>query len=144
MKNMENKSNQELNKEEIDNEMIYKFQMMEQQIISIQQQLNSIEQALVDMQSLKIGLNDIKKDKEILAPIGKGIFTEEKLISEKLTIDIGGKNYVKKNIKDTQDLIDEQIKKLEGVKEDLNKELEKINQEITNVMVEHQNKKNSN
>lgn len=121
-------------------ELTFKFQILEQQIMAIQQQLQAVEQALVDISSLNLGLDEIKKDKEILAPIGKGIFAKAKLISENLTVDIGGKNYVKKSIPETKDLIQEQITKLEGVKEDLQGELEKINEEITKVMVEHQKK----
>lgn len=121
-------------------ELAFKFQVMEQQIMAVQQQLQAVEQALVDITSLNAGLDDIKKDKEILAPIGRGIFTKAKLISEELTVDIGGKNYVKKSISDTKKLIQEQIEKLEEVRENLNQELEKINEEITKVMLEHQEK----
>lgn len=119
-------------------ELQFKFQMLEQQIMAIQQQLQAVEQAIVDMASLDLGLDEIKKDKEILAQIGKGIFTKAKLISEELTVDIGGKNYVKKSIPDTKKLIQEQIKKLEEVRKSLNQELEKINEEITNVMISHE------
>lgn len=119
-------------------ELQFKFGMLEQQIMAIQQQLQAVEQALVDMTSLDLGLDEIKKDKEILAPIGRGIFTKAKLISEDLIVDIGGKNYVKKSISDTKKLIREQIGKLEKVREELNRELDKINDEITRVMIEHQ------
>jgi len=124
--------------EKKEQELQFKFGMLEQQIMAIQQQLQAVEQALMDITSLNLGLDEIKKDKEILAPIGRGIFTKAKLISEDLTVDVGGKNYVKKSIPDTKKLIQEQIKKLEEVKKSLNLELEKINEEITNVMLQHQ------
>ena len=126
---MENKNEQEL---------AFKFQMFEQQIMAIQQQLQAIEQALVDMIGLSLGLDEIKKDKEVFASIGKGIFTRAKLISEDLLVDIGEKNYVKKSIKDTKELIQEQTEKLERVKYEPNKEMDKINYELTNVMVEYE------
>ncbi len=122
-------------------ELIFKFQMLEQQIMAIQQQLQAVEYALVDLASLDIGLDEIKKDKEILAPIGRGIFTSAKLTSEVLTVDVGGKNYVEKSIPHAKILIQEQIKKLELVKDELQNELEKINNEITQVMLEHQKNK---
>ena len=124
-------------------ELQFKFVMLEQQIMAIQQQLQAVEQALVDMTSLDLGLDEIKIDKEILAPIGRGIFTKAKLISEDLTVDIGGKNYVKKSISDTKKLIQEQIGKLEKVREGLNGELEKINDEITRVMISHEQARTS-
>ena len=131
----ENKSEQELT---------FKFQMLEQQIMAIQQQLQAVEQTLIDMASLNLGLDEIKKDKEILSPVGAGIFAKSKLISEELIVAIGDKNYIKKSIPETKKLIQEQIMKLEEVKENLNQELEKINEEITRTMIEYQEKDGKN
>ncbi|MDP3758335.1 MAG: prefoldin subunit alpha [Candidatus Daviesbacteria bacterium] len=121
-------------------ELTFKFQMLEQQIMAIQQQLQAVEQTLIDMASLNLGLDEIKKDKEILSPVGAGIFAKAKLISEELVVAIGEKNYVKKSIPETKKLIQEQISKLEKVKESLDSELEKINEEITKTMIEYQGK----
>ena len=129
--NMEKNAEQELN---------FKFQMLEQQIMAIQQQLQAIEQTLLDMTSLNLGLDEIKKDKEILSPVGAGIFAKAKLISEELVVAIGEKNYIKKSIPETKKLIQEQIMKLERVKGSLEGEFEKINEEITRTMVEYQGK----
>jgi len=121
-------------------ELQFKFQMFEQQIMGIQQQQQAVEQALVDMAGLNVGLDDIKKDKEIMAPIGRGIFAKAKLISEELTVDIGGKNYVTKTIPETKKLIENQLKKLGEVKTEMNSELERINQELTQTMLAGQTK----
>ncbi len=121
-------------------ELTFKFQMFEQQIVAIQQQLQAVEQTLLDMASLNLGLDEIKKDKEILSPVGAGIFAKAKLISEELVVAIGEKNYIKKSIPETKKLIQEQIMKLEKVKESLDSELEKINEEITRTMIEYRGK----
>ena len=121
-------------------ELTFKFQMMEQQIVAIQQQLQAVEQTLLDMTSLNLGLDEIKKDKEILASVGAGIFAKAKIISEELVVGIGDKNYLKKSIPQTKKLIQEQILKLEKVRESLEGELEKINEEITRMMIEYQGK----
>jgi len=114
-------------------ELMYKLSMYEQQINQLQQQLEAVEQAIIEMNSLVLGLNELtgSKEKEILAPIGRGIFVKTKLISEDLTVDVGGKNFVKKSIPETKELIKSQIKKLEEIKEELNKNLEEINNELT-------------
>jgi hypothetical protein len=72
----------------------------------LQQQLQAIEQGLVEMQSLNFGLDELKgkTGKEILAPIGRGIFARAKLISEDLLVDVGGKKFVTKNIVQTKKL----------------------------------------
>ncbi len=121
-------------------ELTFKFQMLEQQIVAIQQQLQTVEQTLFDMASLNFGLDEIKTNKEILAPVGAGIFAKAKLISEELVVGVGEKNYVKKSISEAKKLIQEQIKKLERAKEELNFELDKINDEATKVMEEYRGK----
>ena len=114
-------------------ELFFKLSMFEQQIQGIQQQLQAVEKAILDMENLKSNLNELKgsKDKEILSSIGRGIFAKTKLISEELIVDIGGKNYVKKSILDTQKIIEEQIEKLKEAKDELNKALEEINKQLT-------------
>ena len=126
---------EEKNKNE--QELTFKFQMLEQQIMAIQQQLQAVEQTLIDMVSLNLGLDEIKTNKEILAPVGTGIFAKAKLISEELVVGVGEKNYIKKSIPETKKLIQEQIKKLEKAKEELNNELDKINDEITRAIGEY-------
>lgn len=121
-------------------ELVMQFQMFEQQIRMIQEQQQAVEQAIVDLSSLNFELDELvgKKDEEILSPIGRGIYASAKLTSEELLVDIGNKNFVKKSIPETKIIIQNQIKKLEKAKEELNKELEKINTELTSVFMEHQ------
>lgn len=121
-------------------ELMFKLSMFEQQIQGLNQQLQAVEKAIVDMADLNLGLDELKgkKDQEILATIGKGIFVKAKLISEDLTVDVGGRNFIKKSIPDTQKIIQEQIKKLEEAKEELNNALEEVNKNLTETMMEHQ------
>ncbi len=117
-------------------ELMFKLQMFEQQAQQIQQQLQAVEQAMVEMKSLNLGLDELKgsKGKEIMASIGRGIFVKAKLLSEELTVDVGGNNFVKKSIPDTKKLIEGQIKKLEDVKKDLDGNLEGLGKELEGVM----------
>jgi prefoldin alpha subunit len=118
-----------------------KFQMFEQQIRMIQEQMQAVEQAILELGSLNLGLDELigKKDNEILAPVGRGIYASAQLLSEELLVDIGDKNFVKKSIPETKKILQEQIKKLEKVREELNTEMEKINVELTNTFMAHQN-----
>jgi|GEM_PF-492413 len=127
-------------------ELVMQFQMFEQQIRMIQEQQQAVEQAIVDLSSLNFELDELvgKKDEEILSPIGRGIYASAKLTSEELLVDIGNKNFVKKSIPETKIILQNQIKKLEKAKEELNKELEKINTELTNVFMESQKLHNHN
>jgi len=128
------------NAEQEQQEIAIKFQMFEQQIRMIQEQLQAVEQAILELGSLNLSLDELigKKDSEILAPVGRGIYASAKLLSEEFLVDIGNKNFVKKSIPETKKILQEQIKKLEKVREELNGELNKINIELTNVFMEHQ------
>jgi len=124
-------------------ELQQKFQFFEQQIRQFQEQLRSVEEALYDMNFINNGLDDIAGNvgKEIMAPLGKGIYVKAKLISETLTVDVGAKNFVEKSIPETKELINEQLIKLKNVKKELEIELEKINSEITATMTVHEKSK---
>ena len=125
---MENKEQQEL---------MLKLGMFEQQTQQLQQQLQAVEQGISELTSLNFGLDELKngKGKDVFSPIGRGIFVKTKLISEELTVDVGGKNFVKKSISETKKVIGEQIKKLNEIKEDLDENLENINQELKGVLM---------
>jgi prefoldin alpha subunit len=128
----ENESRDEERKKQ---ELIYKLQIFDQQIQQLQQQLQAVEQAVVDLHELMLGLDELKssKGKEIMAPFGKGIFVKAKLISEDLTVDVGGKNLVKKSIPDTKAILEEQIKNLEDIKKNLSDNMENMNHELMKV-----------
>lgn len=121
-------------------ELMFKLNMFEQQMQHLQQQLQAVEQGIIEMNSLNLGLDELvgSKDKEIFAPIGRGIFAKAKLISEELTVDIGGKNLVKKSIPETKKIIIEQTNKLEDVKKDLEKSMNEMNQEFMKLIEEAQ------
>jgi prefoldin alpha subunit len=116
--------------------------MFEQQIRMLQEQLQAVEQAVMELGSLNLSLDELigKKDSEILAPIGRGIYASAKLLSEEFLVDIGNKNFVKKSIPETKKILQEQIKKLEKIREELNGELDKINTELTDTFMENQKK----
>src|SRR4030042_1922913 len=124
------------NNEQEQQELFFEFSMYEQQIKQLQQQLEAIERGITELTTLNFGLDELvgAKDREIFAPMGKGIFVKAKLISEELNVDIGEGNLVKKSIPETKELIEEQIKKLEQVKEELENNLEELGKEVMNMM----------
>ena len=117
-------------------EILFKLSVFEQNINQLKQQLEAIEKGIVKLSSLSLELDDFKgkEGKEIFAPVGQGIFAKTKLFSEDLIIDIGGGNFVKKSILETQKILKEQIVRLEDVKKELNKNLEEVNREIEKVI----------
>ena len=121
-------------------ELIMKLGMFEQQMKQIQEQLQLVEQNTIELSSLSLGLDELKgkKDEEILAQIGRGIFVKAKLLSEDLIVDVGSKNFVNKNISDTKKLIENQLGRLNEIKESLSNSLEEINSEVTKIILNAQ------
>lgn len=131
---------QGLQEESINKDLMFKFAVYEEQIKQIQEQNAALEKALGDSELLLSGLGELKgsKDKEIFASIGKGIFIKSKIVDENLMVDVGGKNFVKKTVDETQAIIGEQIKKLEKIKGQLQENLDKINEEVDKLIREIQ------
>ena len=127
-------------------ELMMKLSMFEQQIQNLNQQLQAVEEGIVEMNSLSLALDELKdkRGEEILSPLGRGIFTKTKLISENLIVDIGGKNFVKKSIPETKKIIGNQVKKLEEVKKDLESGVEKMNQEFREMFQKAQKENSEN
>jgi len=121
-------------------EIIFKLSMFEQQIGQLQEQMDAVEKGINDLGVLNFGLNELKGSvgKDVISPLGRGIFVNAKITSENLTVDIGGKNFVKKSIPETKEIIMEQIKKLIVIKKDLNDNLERISEEMTKAFEEFQ------
>ncbi|MEK6760714.1 MAG: prefoldin subunit alpha [Nanoarchaeota archaeon] len=119
-------------------EFLFRLSVFEQQIRQLQQQINSVEEGMIELDSLHLGLDDLKNadGKEIFAPVGRGIYAKAKLISEDLTVDVGGRNFVKKTISETQEMIKKQVDKLQEIKKDLDNNLQEIGNEVEKVIGE--------
>ena len=126
----------------MEEEIMMKLNMFEQQIRQLQQQLQAIEQADMEIKKLNENLGDIigSENKEILASIGKGIFAKAKLISDELMVDIGDGNIVKKTVPETKKIIEKQLDKLAEIKEELENNLNIIEQEMTKEIINAQQK----
>ena len=131
--------------EDNEQEILYKFSMFEKQIQELQQQIEAVERGIIELNSLNFGLDELVNGtgKEIFAPLGKGIFVNAKILSEKLKVDIGNGNLVNKSIPETKELIEEQIKKLGQIKQELESNLEQVGEELTKMMKEIQEKQGS-
>ena len=123
-------------------EVMFKLNMFEQQMRQLQQQLQAVEQGMIELSTLNMDLKELNgsEGKEIFAPIGRGIFAKAKLVSEKLTVDIGEKNFVQKTVPETQKIINKQILKLETAKNELNKGLDELSNEAEKLIHESQKK----
>jgi len=127
-----------------DKELFFKINMLDQYMKNVQQQIEAVENEIVELTSLKKGLEELKNSsgKEIFSSIGKNIFIKTRIISEELLVRIGGESLVKKSIPETAKIIEFQIVKLEDIKEELINEIEKLNKEAEKLLSSIENKIN--
>jgi prefoldin alpha subunit len=126
-------------------EIVFQLSMLEQQLQQLQQQLQAVDRGITELESLNLGLDEIKdaKDKEIFAQIGRGIYVKAKIISEDLTVNIGENNFVNRNVPETKELISEQIKKLRDVEAELERNIETTNNNFLELVQEYQKQEKS-
>ena len=122
----------------MDQQKIIQFQLIEQEAQQLNQQLQVVEQHVLEMQKLKDGLETLEnsKEKKILAGIGKGMYVPAEITDKKLIVEVGNKNLVKKSIPDAKKLIDEQLKKLDGVKKQILAKTEELQAQMMMLMQE--------
>lgn len=114
------------------------IQLFEQQSQQLNQQLQLIEQNINELEEINLSLREIEKadSREILANIGKRIYLPVDIKDKNLIVEIGNKNFVKKTIPETREVIKDQIKKLGINKEKIVDELEILQDQANEMMLE--------
>ena len=128
--------NDEEKSEEEKKEYLIKLNLLQQQAEKIGQENENVTKQVIELQELKENLQDFlaSKGKDSLISLGKGIYTKAELKEKELYVNIGANIVVKKRVPETVELIDEQIKKLEEVKESFGKELGLLNMQLNHLL----------
>lgn len=114
-------------------ERYLKLQMLDQQARQMDQQLQMLDQQMIELQMLKLNLEDLKKvnvKDEMLTPLGKNIFLKTSLLSKDLFVEIGAKTLAKKSIDDTTSIIDKDLTKLIDTRRKIMQEFTEVAREI--------------
>jgi|SRR3989344_5796004 len=119
-------------------EIIMQLSMLQQQAEQYEQKLNMINQQIVQLEELKVALDNIEDKKEILANIGKGIFVSAELKSKELLVNIGNNIVIKKTAEETKKVIDRQVSQLSEIKSQFLMQLEETNMQLQDLVVRAQ------
>ena len=127
-------------------EQLIRIQLMEQEVNQLNQQLQLIEENIREFGELISSLNEIEnnKNKDILTNLGKRVYLPVEIKDNKLIVDVGKRNFVKKTISETKEIANNQTEKLTETKQEIIERLEILQEEINNLIVEiekEQNKK---
>ena len=128
-----------MKKEEVQQEYL-KLQVLDGQIQELQKQLETMEEQNFQLLNLKENIGSVKsfkKNSKIHAPISPGIYLESELKNtEEVLVNTGSNIFVKKTLKDAQELVQKRIDQVKKIIEDLTLDL----QDLSNQAKESQEK----
>ena len=121
-------------------ELLIKLSMLEQQANEQAEKIQAIDNQISELESLKLSLREIDKSKgkEMLAPLGRGIFIKTEIKDERLFVNVGNKTIVKKTPMETEEIIESQIKEMQEVKHHLMHNIQEINHQLQSLVEEAQ------
>ncbi|MEK6825865.1 MAG: prefoldin subunit alpha [Nanoarchaeota archaeon] len=98
----------------MDAELIYKAQAIQKEIEEMQTHAQLIDRELAELQQFKKDLVVLEKreEKGMLSSLGKGVFLKTEAVSKELFVEVGAGIVVKKTSAQTQEVIEQQIKKI--------------------------------
>ena len=102
----------------------------------LEEKINIIDRQISELQSFQIHIGEIdkNKEKEILAPLGKGVFIKSEIKDKKLFVDIGAGVLVRKSPKEAREVIEDQLRKLVEMSQEIHQQIEITNQELQNLV----------
>ncbi len=122
---------------------IIEFQVLNQEVQKLQEQLQNINNSVQELQILKTSLEELNdvKDKEILIPLGQGIFTKGNIKNtDELITNVGSNILIEKNLNDTKNMVKKNILNLSNIlektEEEINKNVEKLQELQTEISKE--------
>lgn len=110
----------------MEQEILQRAMTMRQQSEEIEKQLSFIKEQIFELEQFADNLQTLKesKEKEILAPLGKGVYVKSERLEDTFFVEVGAGVVVKKSLEDTKRIIDGQIDKFTQVKVHLVEQLE--------------------
>jgi prefoldin alpha subunit len=123
---------------ELNQEEIMKIQMMEQEVNYLNQQLQLIDENIKEMTQISDSLEGISKGNEILSNLGKKIYLPVEVKDDKLVVEVGKGNYVKKSVSETKEILERENNKLMEGKGKIIERLDFLQEEMSKMLMELQ------
>lgn len=129
--------------QKINQELLMRAAMLHQQSQEIEQNLALIENQINELELFSKNLSDLEKNpnKEMLASIGRGVFTKAALSDKELFVDVGAGTIVKKTPQETVKVIESQVKKFKEAKTQLQAQLELFHKEMHDLIEQAEKEK---
>lgn len=118
-----------MNKEEEMREKAIQFELLKQQVEAIEKQIAELEAKTSELTMVQHSINEIKgqRGKEILVPMGSGVFMKGNLASDsEMLVELGANVVAGKSAKETVAIIQKQLKEIDRVKDQMREDLFKF------------------
>lgn len=109
------------------------FELLRQQSEAIQKQIEEVEMKRNELLIVKQSMNEIKgqSGKDMLVPIGSGVFLKGQLKDDKkILVELGANVVAEKNVKEADKLIEKQLQEIENIQNNMREELIRCVSEI--------------
>ena len=119
-------------------EILMQLSMLEQQSQELTQQVESANNQISEIEALKLSMEKLKsgKYKEVLSPLGRGVFIKTNVKDDKVFVNVGNKVVIKKSYDEAIKLLDAQIIRVKEIKESFVSDIEEINKKLQNLILE--------
>jgi prefoldin alpha subunit len=113
-------------------EILQKAMILREESEESEKQLEFVQQQITELDEFSKTLEELEKntEKEMLAPIGKGVYAKAIRKDEKLFVEVGAGVMVRKTPDEARKIIEEQIKKFTQTRVQLTAQLEKFREEF--------------
>ena len=121
-------------------ELLIKLSLLEQQANEQAEKVQAIDNQISELESLKFSLKKMEKSrgKEMLSPLGRGIFLKTEVKDDKVFVNVGSRTLVKKTFKEAAEIVESQIMEMESLKHQLMHNIEEINEHLAGLLEEAQ------
>jgi len=119
-------------------ELLMKASLLKQESEETEKGLDFVNEQISELEKFLQALDSIKdkNNREILAPLGKGVFMKAKKEDSKLFIEVGDGVVVRKTPEATQKVVEEQIKKFQDARIQLKAQLEEYTSQFSELLKE--------
>jgi prefoldin alpha subunit len=119
---------EEKEKEEMLKQKAFEFEVLKERAGTLEEQILNLEFKKNELKIVSESLDEIKekKGKDILVPLGSGVFLRGNLVDDKkVLVNVGSNVVIEKNIDEAKEIINAQIEEIEKVQTEARDEFSK-------------------
>ena len=118
-------------------EMLYRATVLKNQSEQLENTIQSANEQIKELEELNSTLSLIKNgEKQVLNPIGKGIYLKANIENDELFVNVGSNIVVKKTIPEGKKMIEEQTSKLRKASLEISMQLQQYAMEFQHMLKE--------